>query len=254
MGLDFSDRRVLITGGSRGIGRACAAAFAVRGARVAINYLENIAAAESTLADLAGEGHVAIQADVSDSDAVKRLVSNAADRLGGLDIVVNNAGTWIEHPLEDVSYDDWQDSWRRILEVNLVGAANVSFCAARHLIDQGGGRIINISSRTAFRGQPDGPAYAASKAGLNALTQSLAVGLAPHGIAVAAVAPGFVETDLTAPFLGGPMGDSIRAESPYGRVARPDEVAAAVLFLASEEAEFCTGTIIDVNGASYLRS
>ena len=252
--MDFTGDRVLVTGGSRGIGRACALGFAQRGARVAVNFLENTTAAEKTLADLAGDGHVAIQADITDSEAVEGLVSSTIERLGDLDIVVNNAGIWVEHVIEDVSYSQWLDAWHRTLQANLIGPANVSFCAARHMIDHGGGRIVNISSRTAFRGQPDGPAYAASKAGLNALSQSLAVRLAPHGIFVGAVAPGFVETDLTAPFLDGPLGDAIRAQSPLGRVARPEEVAAAVLFLASRGSEFCTGTIIDVNGASYLRT
>ena len=252
--MDFTGDRVLVTGGSRGIGRACALGFAQRGARVAVNFLENTTAAEKTLADLAGDGHVAIQADITDSEAVEGLVSSTIERLGDLDIVVNNAGIWVEHVIEDVSYSQWLDAWHRTLQANLIGPANVSFCAARHMIDHGGGRIVNISSRTAFRGQPDGPAYAASKAGLNALSQSLAVRLAPHGIFVGAVAPGFVETDLTAPFLDGPLGDGIRAQSPLGRVARPEEVAAAVLFLAADGSEFCTGTIIDVNGASYLRT
>jgi NAD(P)-dependent dehydrogenase (short-subunit alcohol dehydrogenase family) len=252
--MDFTGDRVLVTGGSRGIGRACALGFAQRGARVVVNFLENTTAAEKTLADLAGDGHVAIQADITDSEAVEGLVSSTIERLGDLDIVVNNAGIWVEHVIEDVSYSQWLDAWHRTLQANLIGPANVSFCAARHMIDHGGGRIVNISSRTAFRGQPDGPAYAASKAGLNALSQSLAVRLAPHGIFVGAVAPGFVETDLTAPFLDGPLGDAIRAQSPLGRVARPEEVAAAVLFLASRASEFCTGTIIDVNGASYLRT
>jgi len=252
--MDFTGDRVLVTGGSRGIGRACALGFAQRGARVAVNFLENTTAAEKTLADLAGDGHVAIQADITDSEAVEGLVSSTIERLGDLDIVVNNAGIWVEHVIEDVSYSQWLDAWHRTLQANLIGPANVSFCAARHMIDHGGGRIVNISSRTAFRGQPDGPAYGASKAGLNALSQSLAVRLAPHGIFVGAVAPGFVETDLTAPFLDGPLGDGIRAQSPLGRVARPEEVAAAVLFLAAQGSEFCTGTIIDVNGASYLRT
>jgi 3-oxoacyl-[acyl-carrier protein] reductase len=252
--MDFTGDRVLITGASRGIGRACALAFAARGARVAINYRQNHSAAEETLAALPGDGHIGIQADVANPEAVELLVAESVATLGGLDIVVNNAGVWVEHIVDEVGYDDWREAWARTLQTNLVGPANVSYCAARHMMEHGGGRIINISSRTAFRGQPEGPAYAASKAALNALSQSLAIRLAPHRIVVGAVAPGFVETDLTAPFLDGPMGDAIRAESPFGRVARPDEVAAAVLFLASRGAEFCTGTVIDVNGASYLRS
>jgi len=122
------------------------------------------------------------------------------------------------------------------------------------MMKSGGGRIVNISSRGAFRGEPNAPAYGASKAGVNALSQSLAVALAPHNIFVGVVAPGFVETDMVTEMLASPAGDAIRAQSPVGRVARPEEVANAVLFLASAGAEFTTGTIIDVNGASYLRS
>jgi NAD(P)-dependent dehydrogenase (short-subunit alcohol dehydrogenase family) len=111
-----------------------------------------------------------------------------------------------------------------------------------------------VSSRGAFRGEPGQPAYGASKAGLNALGQSLAIALAPHNITVAAVAPGFVETDMAAAHLQGARGDAIRGQSPFGRVARPDEVAAAVLYLASPQAEWATGAILDLNGASYLRT
>jgi NAD(P)-dependent dehydrogenase (short-subunit alcohol dehydrogenase family) len=121
------------------------------------------------------------------------------------------------------------------------------------MITAGGGRIINVSSRGAFRGEPGQPAYGASKAGLNAFGQSLALALAPHGIAVATVAPGFVETDMAAGHLTGPPGDAIRAQSPFGRVAQPREIAAAVLYLAAPEAEWASGTILDLNGASYLR-
>ena len=123
-----------------------------------------------------------------------------------------------------------------------------------HDLASGGGRIVNVSSRGAFRGEPDAPAYGASKAGLNALSQSLAQKLAPHRIFVGVVAPGFVETDMTTTHLAGEGGRAIRAQSPLNRVAKPEEVAHAALFLASEGAEFTTGTIIDVNGASYLRS
>jgi len=121
-------------------------------------------------------------------------------------------------------------------------------------MEHGGGRIVNVSSRGAFRGEPEGPAYGASKAGLNAMSQSLAQRLATHNIFVGVVAPGFVETEMGARVLDGPLGDSVRAQSPLNRVARPEEVAYAVLFLASSGSEFSTGTIIDVNGASYLRS
>jgi len=252
--MEFTGKQVLITGGSRGIGRACAVGFAERGARVAINYRSNASAAEATLAELPGDGHVMLQADVTDPQAVEDLVAAAIEALGGLDIVVNNAGIWVDHVLEDVDYDEWQEAWKRVLEANLLGPANVSYCAARHMIERGGGRIVNVSSRGSFRGEPNGPAYGASKAGLNAMSQSLAKRLAPHGITVGVVAPGFVDTDMAARYLDTPMAAEIKAQSPFNRVAKPEEVAAAVFFLASEGSEFSTGAIIDVNGASYLRT
>jgi len=251
---DFTGKRVLVTGGSRGIGRAIAAAFAEHGARVAISYRSSRAAAEETLSGLPGGPHIVVRADVTDPAAVERMVGAVVTGLGGLDIVVNNAGIWIDHRLDEVDYEQWQDAWRRVLEANLVGPANVSYCAARHMIEHGGGRIVNVSSRGAFRGEPHGPAYGASKAGLNSMSQSLAKLLAPHGIFVGAVAPGWVETDMASDALDGPQGDEIRGESPLGRVARPEEVAQAVLFLAADGSEYCTGAIIDVNGASYLRT
>jgi len=252
--MDFSGKHVFITGGSRGIGRAIATAFAAGGARVAINYLSNTAAAEKTLTSLEGGPHMTVQGDVSDPEAVRHMIETVVEGFDALDIVVNNAGIYVYHRLEEVVYDDWQQAWQQILATNLVGPANVAYCAARHMIEHGGGRIVNVSSRGAFRGEPEGPAYGASKAALNSMSQSLAQRLAPHGIFVGAVAPGFVDTELAARVLDGPDGDAIRAQSPLGRVAKPEEVAHAVLFLASEGSEFSTGTIIDVNGASYLRS
>jgi len=246
-------RAILITGASRGIGRAVARAFAEAGDRVAVHYNTSKAEAEATLGSLPGSGHCLVQADVSDAKAVRAMVDGAVGGLGGLDVLVNNAGTYVEHRIAEVAYEEWQEAWRRTLDVNLLGAANVTYCAVPHLIARGGGRIVNVSSRGAFRGEPDHPAYGASKAGLNSMGQSLARALAAHGISVATVAPGFVETDMAAEFLSGPEGDAIRAQSPWGRVARPEEVAAAVLYLASRDAEFVSGAVLDLNGASYLR-
>lgn len=252
--MDFTNTTVLVTGGSRGIGKAIATAFANKGARVAILYRANKQAADAALADLGGDTHIALQADVTDAGQVKSAVEKVVAEFGSLDIVVNNAGIGIYHSVEASDYEDWQSAWRQTLDANLLGPANVCFCAAKFMIANGGGRIVNVSSRGAFRGEPTKPAYGASKAGLNSLSQSLAVALAPHNIFVGAVAPGFVNTELTADRLNSSEGEEIRAQSPFNRVAEPEEVAHAVLFLASKGAEFSTGTIIDVNGASYLRS
>lgn len=246
-------RAVLVTGASRGIGRAVATAFARNGDRVAIHHRNSVELAEQLRDSLPGSGHLTVQADLTDPAAVQRMVDTAAEGLGGLDILVNNAGVFTSHPVLETSYETWQRQWRLTLDTNLVGAANAAWCAVRHMTRRGGGRIINVSSRGAFRGEPDSPAYGASKAGLNALGQSLAIALAPHGIAVATVAPGFVETDMTNEHLKPPRGDEIRAQSPFGRVGRPEEVAAAVLWLASAEAEWASGAVLDLNGASYLR-
>ena len=252
--LDFAGKKILVTGASRGIGRAVATAFAAMGGKVAINFRNNKKSASETMNALDGGGHVLVQADVSMPDGARRAVEKSVAGLDGLDIVVNNAGIYEEHPVVSVGFDEWCSRWQETIAINLMGPANICYFAARHMMESGGGRIVNISSRGAFRGEPVAPAYGASKAGVNALSQSLAVALAPHNIFVGVVAPGFVETDMVTEMLAGPAGDAIRAQSPVGRVARPEEVANAVLFLASDGAEFTTGTIIDVNGASYLRS
>jgi 3-oxoacyl-[acyl-carrier protein] reductase len=247
-------RAVLVTGASRGIGAAVAQAFAAQGDRVAVHYGNSAGPAADVLAALPGGGHLMIQADLADPDAVRGLVDQAARALGGLDVLVNNAGVYDAQPVTEGTYEEWQVAWQHTLTVNLTAAANATWCAVRHMIAGGGGRIINVSSRGAFRGEPEHPAYAASKAGLNALGQSLARALGSHGIAVATVAPGFVDTDMAASILAGPGGDEIRGQSPFGRVASTAEVAAAVLYLASPQAEWASGTILDLNGASYLRT
>ena len=248
-------RAVLVTGGSRGIGAAVARAFAERGDRVAVHCGSAVAAARSVRDRLPGEGHVVVQADLADAAAVKIMVDDAADRLGGLDVAVNNAGIYLDHPVLETSYEQWQAAWQATLGVNLVGAANVTWCAVRHMAGPGarGGRIVNVGSRGAYRGEPTHPAYGAAKAGLHAFGQSLAVALAPLGITVASVAPGYVQTDMTADELATPAGDAIRAQSPFNRVAAPEEVAAAVVYLASPEAAWSSGAVLDLNGASYLR-
>jgi NAD(P)-dependent dehydrogenase (short-subunit alcohol dehydrogenase family) len=228
--------------------------FAERGDRVAVHCRDGVAAAEAVRDSLPGQGHVIVRADLTDPAAVRAMVDDAAGQLGGLDVLVNNAGIYGGHPVLGTSYEEWQAAWQATLGVNLTGAANAAWCAVRHMTAGGrGGRIVNVGSRGAYRGEPTHPAYGASKAGLHAFGQSLAVALAPHGITVAAVAPGYVETDMTAEELATPAGDVIRAQSPFNRVATPEEVAAAVVYLASPEAAWSSGAVFDLNGASYLR-
>jgi NAD(P)-dependent dehydrogenase (short-subunit alcohol dehydrogenase family) len=252
--MNFNDQAVLVTGASRGIGRAVARAFAERGARVAVHYHRRRDAAAETLKSLPGGPHAVMQADLADAAAIPPMIEAVVRELGRLDVVVNNAGIYEAHPILEVDYAAWREAWQRTLETNLVGPANVMYCAARHMAAHGGGRIVNISSRGAFRGEPRMPAYGASKAGLNAMSQSLAQALAPHGVYVYVVAPGWVETDMAANALAGPEGDAIRAQSPLNRAAQPEEIAHAVVFLASPGAEYLTGAILDANGASYLRT
>lgn len=251
---DFHGQHILITGASRGIGRACALEFARRGGRVAVHYHTNRAASDGTLARLEGSGHIAVAADIADGDAVEAMVSEVFNAFGRIDVLVNNAGIFEEHPPLGTDYAAWRAAWARLLATNLVGAANVSYCVSQHMVAAGGGKIIMISSRTAFRGKPEAPAYAASKAGMNALGQNLALALAPHNIHVYVVAPGVVETDMAASDKATPAWDAIRRQSPLGRVATPEDVAHTVAFLAAAGAEMLTGAVIDVNGASYLRT
>ena len=161
-----------------------AQAFASQGDRVAVHHRDSAALAREVLAGLPGEGHTVVRADLADAGAVRQMVDQAAADLGGLDVLVNNAGIYVWHPITEVSYEQWQDVWHQTMAVNLTGAANATWCAVQHMKDTGG-RIVNVTSRGAFRGEPRHPAYGASKAGLNAFGQSMARALAPFGISVA---------------------------------------------------------------------
>ena len=195
---------------------------------------------------LPGMHHRAIQCDLSNADQVNTMFS-AIDHV---DIVINNAAVVENHEIDSLSYQDWQDIWERTIGANLIGPANIMYLASKFMIKNGGGKFINISSRGAFRGEPSAPAYGASKAGLNSLGQSLAKALAKDRVFVYTIAPGFVDTERVKNLID----DEVRAQSPLNRVAKPQEIADTALWLATGDNEFLTGCIIDVNGASYLRS
>jgi NAD(P)-dependent dehydrogenase (short-subunit alcohol dehydrogenase family) len=204
---------------------------------------------------LPGGPHAIFAADLSAPENTKALVDEVVKELGSIDVLVNNAGIYEPHAaITEIDFSEWRSNWTSTIGINLLGPANLMFWTARHMVARGGGRIVNVSSRGAFRGEPEAPAYGASKAGLNALSQSMAQALAPHNVYVTVVAPGWVTTDMTIKTLSGPKGDSIRDQSPLRRVAAPEEIAKTVVFLASEGTEYMTGAIVDANGASYLRS
>lgn len=249
----------LVTGGSRGIGRAIAIALAERGDRVAVHYGSDRGAAEETVRALQGEGHAAVGGDLGNPEAAAEIVRAAEAEVGGIDILINNAAVapsaQTRHRIDETSYLEWQAAWRRMVDVDLVGAANITYLVARRMIDrQARGCVVNVGSRGAFRGEPDFPAYGAAKAGLHAFGQSMAVALAPHGIAVTSIAPGFVSSERQASKLEGAAADELRSESPFGRVGTPEEVAEAVLYLSSPGATWASGGVLDFNGASYLRT
>lgn len=252
-------RRALVTGASRGMGRAIAVALSRRGDRVAVHYGSDRVAAEQTLALMEGTEHVLVAADLTDAEEAAEAVEQADAQLGGIDLLVNNAAVaptdGNRHQVGTTTYAEWTHTWRQMIDVDLLGAANVTFLVADRLIARGEpGAIVNIGSRGAFRGEPEHPAYGAAKAGLHAFGQSMAVSLAPHGIAVTSIAPGFIGTERQEARLAGESGDALRAQSPFGRVGTPDEVAAAVLYLTSPEARWASGAILDLNGASHLRT
>ena len=253
--IDFTNKNVVITGGSRGIGRACAKLFSDLNANVIFTYKSNRGEAQKTLAMLnPKQNNSMYQLDLSKPEEIEWFFRAVVEKYQRIDVLVNNAGVYIEHKINEVSYADWQRVWRETLTTNLTGVSNLCYFAGRHMGEQKQGKIVNISSRGAFRGEPDHPAYAASKAGLNAMSQSLAVALGKHNVIVGVIAPGFVETDMAAPYLESEAGELVKKQSPLNRVATPEEVARIVAVFASEGLEFMTGGIVDLNGASYLRS
>jgi 3-oxoacyl-[acyl-carrier protein] reductase len=249
----LNNRTALVTGANRGIGRAIANLLAAEGARVAIHFGSDAEAAKAVEKELPGSGHVLIQADLANPAEAAQLPHQAANLLGGLDMVINNAGIFEAHDVGDLNGEQWKKAWDRTIAVNLTAPSLIIHGAVPHLEKSGGGHIVNITSRGAFRGEPEAPAYGVAKAGLNSLTQSLASKLAPKKIHLVAVAPGWVLTDMTEDYLAGPAGDAIRSQSPLNRTATASEVAQVVLLAVCGRADALTGGVVDVNCASYFR-
>ena len=221
-------KAVLITGATTGIGRAAAERLAAAGVFVYAGARKDVDIEELNRI----ENIRAVRLDVTKQDQVDAAVAMIKEKGTGLYALVNNAGVYEFHPVATTAFEEWQQSWKKTIFTNLLGPAHLSFHVVRHMMKSGGGKIINITSRGAFRGEPNAPAYGASKAGLNAFSQSMVQVLAAHNFFVYAVAPEFVETYIAASVLSGSEGDAIRAQSPLNRVARPEEVAGVLLFLA----------------------
>lgn len=246
-------KTALVTGASRGIGRAIASQLAESGFQIAIHYNANITAANDTLRSLPGDGHVLISADLADPNASERLAGDALDALGGrVDVLVHNAGIYEATPYWPGGFERWRDVMRRQMQVNFWAGAELAYLLAPAMGLAGWGRIIQISSRAGHRGEARHSGYAASKAAQINLVKSLAVELGGTGIACFGIAPGWTETDMAA-FALADRGEQIRAEIPLGRVALPADIATLAGFLVSDAAGYLSGGIFDVNGASYLR-
>ena len=238
-------RSALVTGASRGIGRAVAAVLAREGWAVCVNYLERRDAAESLVRELRAQGRAAMafQADIADRESADACVRAASEELGPVELLVNNAGISRQGLFQDL--DD--AAWDRLLAVNLTGPRNAVLAVLPHMLSEKRGCVVNISSMWGLRGASCEAAYAATKAGVIGLTRSLALELAPSGIRVNCVAPGCVETDMVR-VLGEDTRRMLAEETPRGRLGRPEDVAEAVAFLASEKAAFITGQVLAADG------
>jgi 3-oxoacyl-[acyl-carrier protein] reductase len=248
----------LLSGAATGIGRACALSLAAAGFTIAANFRSKSQEADDLIRELAERftangPHQSFQADVSDPAQAESLIARVMETYGRVDVLVNAAGMFSNQDIFSPDFAAWTSSWQDSLRVNLHAPVNLAYLAAQQMIRQGSGTIINITSRGAYRGEPTAPAYGAAKAGLNSASQSLAVALAPHGISVFAIAPGWVETPMASPRINGANAADIRAGIPLGRVGRPDEIANLVTFLAGDNTQYLTGAVFDANGASYLR-
>jgi NAD(P)-dependent dehydrogenase (short-subunit alcohol dehydrogenase family) len=249
--IDLSGKTILVTGASRGIGAECARRMGAAGARVAVNYNRSEAEALAVVRAIGDERAFAVRADMADPAAVEAMIGAVGERFGRLDVLVNNAATFELNPFDGDDLEAWRGAWRRSFAVNLFGAADAAFLAMRLMRNHGGGKIINIASRAAFRGETEFADYGASKAALVNLTISIARGCARDNITASCVAPGFIDTDMAREEIE-KHHDEIVGQIPLGRVGTAGDVAGLVLFLASPLADYLNGAIIDVNGGSWF--
>jgi len=251
LSIDLTACVALVTGGSRGIGESIVRMLHEAGASVFFTYATRRDEA-SALAGELGQRAAFAQCDLADGAALPDLVAACVTRFGGLHALVNNAATFDHNPFDGDDYASWRSGWRRTFDINLFGAADLTWAAMRHMRAHGGGKIINIASRAAHRGELAHADYGASKAALVNLTKSIARSCSKDGVLAFAVAPGFIATEMAAHDLASRR-DEIVAEIPMGWVGGPAHVAGIVAFLASPMADYLNGATIDVNGGSYVR-
>ncbi|MGE0241448.1 MAG: SDR family NAD(P)-dependent oxidoreductase [Parvibaculaceae bacterium] len=251
--INLNGKVVLVTGGSRGIGAAIATTVAAAGAKVVLHYGTRADRAASVAAGIGQERCGVIQASLDEPGAGRDLWRKAVDRFGHIDVLVNNAGIYETAEIED-GFKAWSRSWQRTLQINLIATADLCKEAIQHFRPRGGGVIVNIASRAAFRGESkEYMNYAASKGGMISLTRTIARGYAGDGVLAYAIAPGFTATEVNEAFFKVNSKADIVRDIPIGDIAPPEEVANIVAFLASGLARHATGSTVDVNGASYLR-
>ncbi|MGA7616404.1 MAG: SDR family oxidoreductase [Thermoanaerobaculia bacterium] len=251
MEIDLSGKSILITGASRGIGREAAILLGRAGAYVAVNFLSREAAAQEVVTSIGAERAFAVKADVGNPSDCSNMVDEVVDRFGRIDVLVNNAAIFAYNPFYGGDYENWQRGWHRTFEVNVFGAANLVHLVLPLMRAQGGGKIINVASRAAFRGETEFADYGASKAALVNLTRSLARACAGDGIIATCVAPGFIETDMAQSELQNKRAE-LTAQVPTGRIGTAEEVANTILFLASPLSDYLAGATIDINGGSWF--
>jgi 3-oxoacyl-[acyl-carrier protein] reductase len=250
--IDLSGQVVLVTGASRGIGAAIARRLGASGAQVAIHYRQGRDLAEALAREI-GNNASAFGADLADPHACTELWKDVAGHFGRIDGLVNNAGIAISSPLDSAT-EDWVTDWNQTMAVNLTATGLLSRSAITHFTARGGGRIVSVASRAAFRGdQPDYLAYAASKAGIVALTRSIARGFGKQGIKAFTLAPGFTRTEMAQAFIDQYGEDYAASDIALSRLTEPDDIAPMAVFLLSGLADHATGTTIDLNAASYVR-
>lgn len=242
---------VLLTGGTRGIGASAVRALHRDGAEIAFTYATNAEPATELAREL-GDRAFALHCDLADYDALPGVMDECIERYGRIDVLVNNGAIFEENPFFGNDYASWRSGWERTFSINLFGGVHLTYLALQHMRAQGSGKIVNVASRSAHRGELSVADYGASKAALVNFTKSIARSCGPYGIKAIAIAPGFIETDMAVPDLSTRRAE-LEAEVPLGYIGSAADVGEIIAFFASSKGDYASGATIDLNGGSYVR-